>query len=106
MSIIRKIKEKDYGEVCKLMTSKEEFFLVCPRGTYPLTIEQIEELSKVRKELTVIEEGNKIIGFANLYDYKPMEFAFIGNVIIDINYRFKGLGKKLINHMSEAAFEQ
>ena len=105
MSMVRKIKKEDYAEVCKLMTSKEEFFLVCPRGTYPLTIEQIEELTKVRKELAVIEDNNKIIGFANLYDYEPMKFAFIGNVIIDKNHRFKGLGRKLISHMIESAFK-
>ena len=105
MTIIRKINKEDYSEVCKLITTKEEFFLVCPRGTYPLTIAQIEALSKVRKELTVIEENNKIIGFANLYDYEPMKFAFIGNVVIDINHRFKGLGKKLINYMVSVAFE-
>lgn len=106
MNIIRQIKQQDYGDVCKLMTSKEEFFLVCPRGSYPLTIEQIKELSKVRRELTVIEEDNKIIGFANLYDYESMKFAFIGNVIIEINSRSRGLGKKLINYMIEVAFER
>lgn len=93
----REVTDKDYEGICQLIGSEEELFLVYPNGRFPLTTDQIRELAKVRKELTVAVERNQIIGFANLYDYKRNKYAFIGNVVIDKNRRGQGLGKKSLH---------
>jgi len=106
MTEFRKATEKDFERICKLIKSEEELYLVYPSGNYPFTVDQVRELSRTRKELTVAVDGDEIIGFANLYDYKPNESAFIGNVVIDQNYRGKGLGKKIVSYMLNIAFDK
>lgn len=96
----------DFEGIFNLIKSKEELFLVYPSGKYPFTVEQVEELYDVRKELTIATEGDEVIGFANLYDYEPGEYAFIGNVVIDKNHRGKGLGKEIVLYMLKIAHEK
>ena len=95
--------KEDFEGICKLIKSKEELFLVYPNGKFPLTINQLEKLYKERKELSVIVENNEIIGFANLYNYVPEKYAFVGNVIIECIYRGRGLGKEIISYLTNIA---
>jgi len=106
MCKFRSATDKDFEGICKLIKSKEDLYLVYPGGTYPFTVAQVRELSRTRKELTVTVDGDAIVGFANLYHFKPNESAFIGNVVIDQNYRSKGLGKSIVAHMLNIAFEK
>lgn len=62
--------------------------------------------SKSRKELTVVVVKNRIVGFANLYDYKENESAFIGNVVVEKGYRNKGLGREIVSYMLNLAFNK
>ena len=100
---LRKALEKDFKKICQLIKSKEELYRVYPDGKYPLTFEQVKEISKVRTELTVLTDNEQIIGFANFYNYKPKKSAFIGNIVIDEAYRGKGLGKKIVLYMLKIA---
>jgi len=102
--IFRGITEQDYEDICHLFKNEDELFLVYPKGTYPLTPDQIDQLSESRYELTVAVLGDSIIGFANLYDYVPRTSAFIGNVIIDQQHRGKGIGKTIITYMLNIVF--
>ena len=106
MHKFRAATEKDFDGISKVIKSKEELFLVYPNGKYPFTVSQVKELSEVRKELTVAVEDNEIIGFANLYDFKPRELVFIGNVIIEKSHRGKGLGKEVVSYMLDKAYEK
>lgn len=103
---IRSAVNEDFDAICNLIKSKQEMFLVYPNGHFPFSIEQVQELSRVRKELTVVASDNKIVGFANLYDVEPNQHAFIGNVVIDQSFRSQGLGKMLISYMLDQAFEK
>ena len=97
----------DYEAICKLVPNAHELYLVYPRGTYPFTVEQVKHLSETRKELTVaIGDARTVVGFANLYDFKYGDKAFIGNVVIQKSSRGKGLGKQIIHHMINAAFSK
>lgn len=97
--------EDDFEGICRLIRSEEELFRVYPGGHYPLTIDQVRELSKYRKDLTVaMDEVSKVVGFANLYNFEPGKTAFVGNVVIDPDYRGKGLGKAIVSHMLEKVF--
>lgn len=100
----REALKSDYEAICRLVPTQEELFRVYPRGTHPLTVEQIHQLAEVRKELTVATDGTHIMGFANLYDVEPPQKGFIGNVVIDKAFRGAGLGEKLVRHMRDAGF--
>ena len=103
---IRAAQEIDFIHICKLVKSREEMFIFYPRGTYPLTIEQLEHLASTRKSLTVVTHDDQIIGFANLFDFKTGQSASIGNVIVDPAFRGQGVGRKLVRRMLELVFEQ
>ncbi len=64
----RKASYPDYKAICQLMPNEHELYLIYPRGTYPLTVEQVQYLSKVRQELTVATDSVNIVGLANLYN--------------------------------------
>lgn len=106
MYAFRAVTADDFKDICQLITSKQELFLVYPNGTYPLTITQMEELFYTREALTVLVEDGVIIGFANLYNHHPSQFAYIGNVIVDQQQRGRGLGRAIIEHMLVQAFEK
>jgi len=98
---IEKAERNHFEDICKLITSPEEMYLVYPSGRYPLDLVQLEHLKSVRDDLSIISLDNKVIGFANIYDIKEGQSAFIGNVIIDKAQRGKGYGLALIKHMME-----
>ena len=101
---IRPAEERDYTAISRLITSEDELFLVFPKGKYPFTVDQVQQLAQQRKALTVIQKGHEVAGFANLYDHNPDRWIFIGNVIVSKSLRGKGLGGLLIKHMLELAF--
>ena len=103
---IRKARQDDFKHICQIMTSEEELFLVYPKGTYPLTTEQLEHLAKVRQDLTVVTDQQKIIGFCSLFDFTPGTSAFIGNLIVDQTYRRRAIGKKMVAWLLELIFDR
>jgi len=98
--------DSDYENICNLVTTERELYLIYPRGTFPLTVEQVAHLASVRKELTVATTGTAIVGFANLYDFDGSEKAFIGNVVVSQLYRGNGLGSQLVEYMLRMAFSK
>ncbi len=101
--MIREATPKDFNSIAKIVKNEQELFYIYPSGKFPLTHAQIKELYEARKDFTVLTQKDKIIGFANLYDYLENRFVFIGNVVIDETYRGCGDGKKLISHMLNLA---
>ena len=95
--------KNDFSKICALVTNEEELFWVYPSGQFPLTVDQLMKLSRERKDLTVVVENERIIGFANLYNHIQGKSAFIGNVVIDKCNRGKGIGRNLILYMLERA---
>ena len=103
---IREAVQDDFEGICQLITSEEELFLVYPKGTYPLNLKQLEHLTEVRQNLTVATERLQVVGFSNLYDFAPGRHAFIGNLIVDKDFRKQAIGKKMVNHMLGLIFHQ
>lgn len=103
---IRAAVPADLETITGLLTSPQELFLVYPRGRFPFTLPQALKLYQERFEFTVICDGDTIAGFANLYDRKQNDSAFIGNVFIAPAYRRQGMGKLLLTYMIKAAFEK
>ncbi len=106
MYTFRSAVETDYPEICKLIKSREELLWVYPAGRYPLTVSQLEDLAQKRIELTVAIVDGKVAGFADFYDLQLGKTVFIGNLIVGKKYRGYGLGKSLVVHMTEKAFEK
>lgn len=96
---------EDFEAIVRLLQNQDELFRVYPKAKYPFTVEQVQALAESRKELTVVVDREKVVGFANLYDVEPGQSAFIGNVIIARDFRGKGLGHLLVSHMIRKAFD-
>ena len=97
--------EADYPDICALFSSPEEMQLIHPSGSFPMTVAQLQAIARVRTELTTVVLGDRPIGFANLYNFTPKKFAFIGNVVIHPLHRSSGLGKQLISYMIDRCFK-
>ncbi|MEM6252047.1 MAG: GNAT family N-acetyltransferase [Cyanobacteria bacterium P01_D01_bin.156] len=93
--------ENHYKAIGHLVTSPEELYLVYPTGRYPWDVQQLAAIASQRHELTVGIVDSAVVAFADLYDLVPQQSAFIGNVIVTKDYRGKGIGKALIQHMME-----
>jgi len=73
-----------------------------PRGVFPLTAEQLEEVAKSRVRPTVITFGGQVIGYCSMYNVTDEE-CWLGNVIIAPPFRGKGAGQYLIQTMMHVA---
>ncbi len=101
---LRPAQAADYPQICAFFASPEALFLVYPGGQYPLTPEQLQEVAARRSDLTVLCQGEVVVGFANLYQLLPGESAFIGNVVVSPLLRGQGGGRLLVQHMLQRCF--
>jgi ribosomal protein S18 acetylase RimI-like enzyme len=95
----------DYPAISRLVTSPQELFLVFPAGRYPFTVKQVRFLAEKRSDLTVVTDHAEVVGFANLYDIKAGQWAFVGNLILKQQYRGKGIGRRLTRYMLHRVFD-
>ncbi len=95
---LREANEADIEDICHLFTSEQELFWIYPKGSYPFTPDQLRELYAVRRDLTVALHDDNVVGFANLYDFEPDSYVYIGNVVVAPEFRGKGLGRTLVAH--------
>ncbi|WP_160036845.1 GNAT family N-acetyltransferase [Paenibacillus sp. An7] len=106
MYIYRSLEEKDLSAISTFPQSKEELKYISPAFIYPLTPNQIVELSKDRLEPTVIIEQatDEVIAYANIYGYDlAKSICWLGNVIVSPKYRGQGASAYLLNVMFEKA---
>lgn len=102
----RFIEKRDLGQICQFPQNAEELFFMFPKAEYPLTESQLEFAINSRFDSTVILFNDIIVGFANFYEVKNSQYASIGNVVVDANYRNLGIGKYLIQTMEQIAIEK
>jgi len=100
----RRANADDYAAISGLITTPEELFRVYPAGHYPFSPEQVNRLALVRMELSVATVSNRVVAFANLYGYEPNQHIFIGNLVIDKNYRDNGIGKGMVQYLLKQVF--
>ena len=103
-SEFRPLLAEDLRAVCNLIRDQEELFLLYPKGSFPLTVEQLGHMLDRRVEPTVLSISGRIAGFAAFYRLRRTKSIFIGNVVVAPGLRGQGLGKKLVKHMCELAF--
>jgi len=100
--ILRRLNKNDYEQFLVLINQFRETDFT--EKDFILTLDKIEKNS----EIWIIENEDKIIAAATIiFEYKFIFdiscLAHIEDVIVDINYRRKGYGKILINHLKEIA---
>ncbi|MDJ0849390.1 MAG: GNAT family N-acetyltransferase [Myxococcota bacterium] len=103
---IRPAVPDDYPAICSLFPDEEELFFAYPKGRFPLTVDQVEELLARRMEPTVLLTDGEVAGFGNFYRYRKGKSVFIGNVVIDRPRRGRGLGKRIVVHLATLAFQK
>ena len=100
--IIRRLNKNDYEQFLVLINQFRETDFT--EKDFILTLDKIEKNS----EIWIMENEDKVIASATIiFEYKFIFdiscLAHIEDVIVDINYRRKGYGKILINHLKKIA---
>lgn len=84
--------------------SAEELFYMFPKGKYPLSPDELEQVAQTRKSPTVVTAaGGEVAAYCTLYDVVEGESAWLGNVIVHPNYRRAGVGSFLVTAMKQVA---
>lgn len=102
----RDVKEEDIPFICELPENKEVLFYMFPKADYPLSEDQLKKVHQTRFEPTVFLEDEKIVGYANLYQYEDETAPYVGHVILDREKRGKGYGRFIVKTMIEKAMEK
>jgi ribosomal protein S18 acetylase RimI-like enzyme len=95
-----------YEAIISLIKSPQELFLVYPSADWPFDRAQLEKLASERTDLTVVLDGDRVVGFANLYSNLSGSKRFIGNLVVCREYRGKGVGRALLRYMCGRVFER
>lgn len=102
----RPAQSNDFENICKLPQNEEDLFFMFPKADYPLSVEQLQTVVENRSDSTVILLDKEVVGFANFYEVKENDYCSIGNVIVNSNFRNKGIGSYLIKTMESIALEK
>jgi ribosomal protein S18 acetylase RimI-like enzyme len=90
------LNESDIDEICTFFTNERELYYSFPKLNFPITKNDFVLEIENRSNLVKVLYNNNLAGFGNLYDIKINEECFIGNVIVNPEYRNLGIGKYLI----------
>lgn len=92
------------SSICSFFQNKEELAYTFPSATYPLTEAELKKLLKNRKEYTaIISSDNEILAFASIYDIQDNYQCYLGNLITNPQYRRMGIGKKIVDEITDIA---
>ncbi len=78
----RPVTADDIKTLCSFAQDARELFYMFPKAQYPLTEAQLADAIAQRFDSTVIEAGNRVVGFANFYRAETGGVCCIGNVIV------------------------
>lgn len=102
----REAKLEDLPHICTFPQNATELYFMFPKANFPLTFEQLKLNFENRSESTVFLVGSRVVAYANMYDVEPGKQCFLGNVIIDPEFRGKGVSTYLLETMSKIAVER
>ena len=116
--IIRKANIEDYDRINELFWQSDNYHYYNEPYIYIKTdeacrsSEYIESLINDESNIfLILENENEIIGFLYAYEetkgklpfHKKRKYIVIDNIVVDENYRNKGYGEKLLDHIIEYA---
>jgi amino-acid N-acetyltransferase len=97
-SHFRKAKSRDILFILKMMKAANTM------GEFRMR--QDEEIAKQIKDYWVFELDQKICASAALHVHKNDNLAEIGALVVDVNYRHLGIGKKMVHFLTKMASKQ
>jgi ribosomal protein S18 acetylase RimI-like enzyme len=102
----REVTNEDIAVICSFPQDENELFFMFPKAIFPLTVEQLKSSVDNRFDSTVVLFEETIVGFANFYEMIEEQYCTIGNVIVNAEYRGKGVGTYLIDIMEKIAISK
>lgn len=97
----RDVQGSDFEQVCLFPQDEEELFYMFPRASFPLKADQLKECASERIQPTVFLSDGKLAGYANIIKVDEGSFGSIGNIIVASTFRGKGLGRYILDTMSQ-----
>lgn len=101
--LIQEASPGHYPDILTLFSDPDELFFIYPKAYHPFSLDQFKVIVESRSDLTVALDGERVVGFANLYNHLPDRWVFIGNLVVAKDSRGRGIGRKLIFHMEALA---
>lgn len=77
-----------------------------PKAEFPLAPSLLQESIAQRSNSTVVELDGEVVAFANFYRWETGGSCSIGNVIVSPLARGRGIGRYLIEQMTNLAFSK
>ncbi|MBA1254788.1 GNAT family N-acetyltransferase [Pseudomonas carnis] len=102
----RPVKADDIQTICSFPLDARELFYMFPKAQYPLTEAQLSDAITQRFDSTIVETGNRVVGFANFYRAETGGICCIGNVIVAHEARGKGVATFIVETMTALAFDR
>ena len=102
----RTVKRDDFPVIAAFPRNAEEQYYMYPKGTFPLDPEQLAREAEGRVCPTVILDGDRVIGYCNLYGVEPGTHGWLGNVIIHPDWRGKGAGRFMVETIVSIARDE
>ena len=95
---------QDLHRIITFPQNKQEVFHLFTI-TEKLTLEILKSFNNKRFGATTFIINGEVIGYSNFYRYKSdsKDIIYLGNVILDANYRGCGYGKEMVNIMMNKA---
>jgi ribosomal protein S18 acetylase RimI-like enzyme len=102
----REVRQADFKMIAAFPQNQEDLFYMFPKGKFPITPEQLEEVALSRFSPTVITYNDEVAGYCNFYDVAEGQHCWLGNVIVHPGFRRIGIGTFLIDVMKNRAHEE
>lgn len=102
----RPVKADDIQTICSFPLDARELFYMFPKAQYPLTEAQLSDAITQRFDSTIVETGNRVVGFANFYRAETGGICCIGNVIVAHEARGKGVATFIVETMTDLGFDR
>lgn len=97
--------DDDLRQVVDFVQTPDELFFAYPKGTWPLTVEQLAAARAERRGSTLALLDGRPAGYANFYQWHPGESCALGNLMIAPWARSRGVARYLIDVMERQARE-
>lgn len=100
---VRKAIHEDFALIAAMPQNADELFYMFPRGNYPVSPNELEEVALTRRSPTVVTADGEVAAYCTLYDVEEGEHAWLGNVIVHPNHRRGGVGSFMLAAMKHIA---
>lgn len=99
----RELRPEDAAEICEFPESERELFHMFPKASYPLKPQVLLENAAERHNPTVVLLDGKLAGYANFITCEREGMCELGNVIVNPEFRRRGVGRFLLETMARKA---